>query len=146
MAAAVSDEVKERIKLQKQNSAARLRTYNNILAMTQGKMIFFSCFQNAFACQLDLTLYDFFPIQPLHAKSPSFIGDKRINLSWKEATKPTPSAATGAGAKRPGSTVNGASHNAAKKGRGAGGLSNQLVNRAFKGISYGGRGGGRGRG
>ncbi|GAB4831366.1 hypothetical protein Ancab_005379 [Ancistrocladus abbreviatus] len=34
---------------------------------------------------------------PLHAKSPSFIGDKRINLSWKEATKPTPSAATGAG-------------------------------------------------
>jgi len=23
----------------------------------------------------------------LHAKVPSFIGDKRINLSWKEATK-----------------------------------------------------------
>ncbi|GAB4831352.1 hypothetical protein Ancab_005364 [Ancistrocladus abbreviatus] len=83
---------------------------------------------------------------PLHAKSPSFIGDKWINLSWKEATKPTPSAATGAGPKRPGSTVNGASNNAAKKGRGAGGLLNQLVNRAFKGISYGGRGGGRGRG
>ncbi|GAB4831356.1 hypothetical protein Ancab_005368 [Ancistrocladus abbreviatus] len=72
---------------------------------------------------LDLTLYDFFPN--------SAIGDKRINLSWKKETKPTPSAATGAGAKRPGSTVNGASNNVAKKGRGAGGLSNQLVNRAF---------------
>ncbi|GAB4831358.1 hypothetical protein Ancab_005371 [Ancistrocladus abbreviatus] len=85
---------------------------------------------------------------PLRAKSPSFIGDKRINLSWKEETKPTPSAATGAGAKRPGGTVNGASNNVAKKGRGAGGLSNQLVNRAFGGISYAGRvsGGGRGRG
>ncbi|GAB4831345.1 Apoptosis inhibitor 5 [Ancistrocladus abbreviatus] len=77
MAAAVSDEAKERIKLQKQNSTAGLRTCNNILAMTQ----------------------------PLHAKSPSFIGDKRINLSWKEATKPTPSAATGAGAKRPGGVL-----------------------------------------
>ncbi|CBI30647.3 hypothetical protein VitviT2T_015158 [Vitis vinifera] len=27
--------------------------------------------------------------QPLHSKSPSFIGDKRINLSCKEATKPS---------------------------------------------------------
>ena len=32
--------------------------------------------------------------QPLHAKVPSFIGDTNINLSWKEATKPLPSAAT----------------------------------------------------
>lgn len=35
---------------------------------------------------------------------------------------------------------------AVKRGRGAGGMQNQLVNRAFEGISYGGRGGGRGRG
>lgn len=37
-----------------------------------------------------------------------------------------------------------------KKGRGSGGLQNQLVNRALEGLSYGGRGGGmrggRGRG
>lgn len=32
--------------------------------------------------------------QPLHAKVPSFIGDTNINLSWKEATKPLPSATT----------------------------------------------------
>jgi hypothetical protein len=32
---------------------------------------------------------DIFYIQPLHSKTPSFIGDKSINLSWKEATKPS---------------------------------------------------------
>lgn len=36
--------------------------------------------------------------QPLHSKSPSFIGDKRINLSWMEAIKPSqPTTATSAG-------------------------------------------------
>ncbi|GAB4827035.1 Apoptosis inhibitor 5 [Ancistrocladus abbreviatus] len=118
MAAAVSDEAKERIKIQKQNATTGLRTCNNILAMTQ----------------------------PLHAKSPLFIGDKRINLSWKEVTKPTSSVIIGAGTKRPGGAINGSSNNAAKKARGAGDLQNQLVNRAFEGISYDGRGGGRGGG
>lgn len=32
--------------------------------------------------------------QPLHSKSPSFIGDKRINLSWKEIPKVLPPSAT----------------------------------------------------
>jgi hypothetical protein len=38
---------------------------------------------------LDLLIIELFNLygQPLHAKAPSFIGDKRINLSWKEATK-----------------------------------------------------------
>ncbi|KAJ9690573.1 hypothetical protein PVL29_012960 [Vitis rotundifolia] len=119
MAAAKSDEAKDNIKTQKQNTTTGLRTCNNILAMTQ----------------------------PLHSKSPSFIGDKRINLSWKEATKPSvPSTAMAAGGKRPASTTNGASNAAAKKGRGAGGLQNQLVNRALEGLSHGGRSGIRGRG
>ena len=48
--------------------------------------------------------------------------------------------------KRPASTTNGASNAAAKKGRGAGGLQNQLVNRALEGLSHGGRSGIRGRG
>lgn len=33
-------------------------------------------------------------VQPLHGKTPAFIGDKSINLSWKEATKPAVSSAT----------------------------------------------------
>ncbi|KAJ9690593.1 hypothetical protein PVL29_012977 [Vitis rotundifolia] len=113
MAAAKSDEAKDNIKTQKQNTTTGLRTCNNILAMTQ----------------------------PLHSKSPSFIGDKRINLSWKEATKRSvPSG------KRSASTTNGASNAAAKKGGGAGGLQSQLVNRALEGLSRGGRTGMRGRG
>ncbi|XP_052202202.1 apoptosis inhibitor 5-like protein API5 [Diospyros lotus] len=115
MAAAESDEAKASIKAQRQNATTGLRTCNNILAMTQ----------------------------PLHSKSPSFMGDKRINLSWKDATKPlAPSTTTAAGGKRP---VDGPSNNASKRGRGADGLKNQLVNRAFQGLSYGGRSG-RGRG
>ncbi|THG05018.1 hypothetical protein TEA_009899 [Camellia sinensis var. sinensis] len=77
----------------------------------------------------------------LHAKSPSFIGDKRINLSWKELAKASaPSTTTGAGGKRPASATNVMNNNASKKGRGGGGgggLPNQLVNRAFQGLSYG---------
>ncbi|XP_052183028.1 apoptosis inhibitor 5-like protein API5 isoform X2 [Diospyros lotus] len=117
MATAKSDEAKASIRAQKQNTTTGLRTCNNILAMTQ----------------------------LLHSKSPSFIGDKRINLSWKEAAKASaPSTATTAGGKRP--AANDSKNNASKKGRGAGGLQNQLVNRAFGGLSYGGRGGKRGRG
>ncbi|CAL5412307.1 unnamed protein product [Camellia sinensis] len=58
MASAKSDEAKASVKAQNQNTTTGLQTWNNILAMTQ-----------------------------LHAKSPSFIGDKRINLSWKEVAK-----------------------------------------------------------
>ena len=48
--------------------------------------------------------------------------------------------------KRPATAANGSSNVASKKGRGAGGLQNQLVNRALEGLSHGGRGGTRGRG
>ncbi|XP_021726585.1 apoptosis inhibitor 5-like protein API5 [Chenopodium quinoa] len=118
--ASASNEVKDKIKTEKQNATTGLKTCNNILAMTQ----------------------------PLHKNSPSFIGDKRINLSWKEPVKSAvPSVAANAGVKRPaGAAVNGSNSNAAKKGCGAGGFQNQLVNRALDGISHGGRGGGGGRG
>ncbi|KAG4959845.1 hypothetical protein JHK87_036478 [Glycine soja] len=117
MAGAKTDEEKEKIKTKKQNATTGLRTCNNILTMTK----------------------------PLHAKVPSFIGDKRINLSWKEATKAA-STAPAAGAKRPANAANGSNNIVSKKGRGAGGLQNQLVNRALEGLSGGGRGGMRGRG
>ncbi|KAJ6333446.1 hypothetical protein OIU77_009338 [Salix suchowensis] len=118
MAAAKSDDAKDIIKTQKQNTTTGLRTCNNILAMAK----------------------------PLHAKTPLFIGDKSINLSWKEVAKPSvPSTTVSAGGKRPAATTNG-SGNMAKKGRGAGGLQNQLVNRALEGISYGGRGQSEGQG
>ncbi|CAN1283847.1 Apoptosis inhibitor 5-like protein API5 [Linum perenne] len=122
MSAAKSDEAKDAIKVQQQNATTGLRTCNNILSMSK----------------------------PLHAKVPSFIGDKRINLSWKEAVKQSvPSKTAATGGKRPSSTANGAG-NVAKKGRGGGGgAQNQLVNRALEGLGRGrGRGGwgGRGRG
>lgn len=120
MAAAKSDEAKGTIKTQKQNTTTGLRTCNNILAMTK----------------------------PLHGKTPAFIGDKSINLSWKEAKKPAVSSSTATvGGKRPATgAANGSGNAASKKGRGGGGLQNQLVNRALEGLSQGGRGGTRGRG
>ncbi|KAM0054593.1 putative apoptosis inhibitory 5 [Helianthus debilis subsp. tardiflorus] len=111
---AISDEEKAKIKIQKQNATTGLRTCNNILAMTQ----------------------------PLHTKSPSFIGDKRINLSWNEAVK-TVAPANTAGGKRPANAIKGPSNQSNKRSRGG---SNQLVDRAFEGLSYGGRGGSRGGG
>uniref|UniRef100_A0A5B7BF11 Putative apoptosis inhibitor 5 n=1 Tax=Davidia involucrata TaxID=16924 RepID=A0A5B7BF11_DAVIN len=118
MAAAKTDEEKDTVKTQKQNATAGLRTCNNILTMTQ----------------------------PLHSKSPSFIGDQKINLSWKEAAKSSvPSSSSVAGQKRA-AAANGSSTYAIKKGRGAGGMQNQLVNRALEGLYHGGRSGGRGRG
>ncbi|KAG4196893.1 hypothetical protein ERO13_A06G200950v2 [Gossypium hirsutum] len=119
MAAAKSDEAKDNIKMLKQNTTTGLRTCNNILVMTK----------------------------PLHLKTPAFIGDKSVHLSWKEAIKPSAlSTTTATGVKRP--AAGSSSNNLAiKKGRGAGSMQNQLVNRALEGISYGGRGGrGRGRG
>ncbi|XP_074357248.1 apoptosis inhibitor 5-like protein API5 isoform X1 [Apium graveolens] len=121
MSTAKSDEEKASIKTQKQNATTGLRTCNNILAMTQ----------------------------PLHSKSPSFIGDKRINLSWMEVVKPSQPTATSAGGKRPANMNNGSNTYANKKGRGGGGMQNQLLNRAFEGLPQGGRSGsrgGRGRG
>ncbi|CAA3011622.1 Apoptosis inhibitor 5 homolog [Olea europaea subsp. europaea] len=118
LAAASSDEAKDRIKKQKQNSTTGLRTCNNILAMTQ----------------------------PLHSKSPSFIGNKRINLSWKEAVKPSTTSTPTVGGKRPVDALNSAGNSTLKKGRGAGNMQNQHANRAFEGVSYGGRSGSRGSG
>ncbi|WVZ26498.1 hypothetical protein V8G54_005042 [Vigna mungo] len=108
MAGAKTDEEKEKIKTKKQNATTGLRTCNNILTMTK----------------------------PLRTKVPSFIGDKRINLSWKEATKTASSNAPAAGAKRPANAANGSNNIVSKKGRGdGGGLQNQLVNRALEGLS-----------
>ncbi|KAK9064273.1 hypothetical protein SSX86_015653 [Deinandra increscens subsp. villosa] len=112
--ATISDEEKARIKIQNQNATTGLRTCNNILAMTK----------------------------PLHAKAPSFIGDKRINLSWNEAVK-TVAPANTAGGKRPANALNGSNNQSNKRGRGG---NNQLVDRAFEGLSSGGRGGSRGGG
>ena len=43
----------------------------------------------------------FYNFQPLHAKTPLFIGDKSINLSWKEVAKPSvPSTTVSAGYER----------------------------------------------
>ncbi|XP_013748541.2 apoptosis inhibitor 5-like protein API5 isoform X1 [Brassica napus] len=123
MSAAKTDEEKANVKTKKQNTTTGLRTCNNILAMTK----------------------------PLHAKVPSFIGDTNMNLSWKEATKPLASAATTTtiGGKRPANSNNGSGNSgAAKKRRGSNGMPNQLVNKAFEGISSygGGRGGNRSQG
>ncbi|WZZ16366.1 hypothetical protein YC2023_109455 [Brassica napus] len=71
MSAAKTDKEKSSVKTKKQNATTGLRTCNNILAMTK----------------------------VLHAKAPSFIGDKSVSLSWKEATKTLASTTTGV--KRP---------------------------------------------
>ncbi|XP_068664365.1 apoptosis inhibitor 5-like protein API5 isoform X2 [Aristolochia californica] len=125
MASAKTDDEKSSIKTKKQNTTSGLRTCNNILAMTQ----------------------------PLHSKTPSFIGDNKINLSWKEAVKPSPSSTAPAGGKRPASATNGSGTGSLpnKKGRADVRVHNQLMNRALEGLSRGGgvksRGAGaRGRG
>lgn len=118
LGAAVSDEAKATIKTQMQNTTTGLRTCNNILAMTQ----------------------------PLHSKTPSFIGDKKINLSWKEAVKPSqPTASATVGGKRPLGAQNGAGSSSSKIGRGAGSTQNNFSRSA--GLQHhGGRSGARGRG
>nr|GEV68786.1 hypothetical protein [Tanacetum cinerariifolium] len=80
--------------------------------------------------------------KPLHSKSPSFIGDKRINLSWNVAVK-TVAPANTVGGKRPANATNGSNNQANKRSRGG---SNQPAERAFESQSYGGRGGSRGGG
>ncbi|XP_078428303.1 apoptosis inhibitor 5-like protein API5 [Wolffia australiana] len=124
MSAAKTDEEKTKIKTEKQNTTTGLRICNNILAMTQ----------------------------PLHSKAPSFIGDAKITLSWKETAKPTPSKAAAVSEKRTLAGSMGARPGQPpKKARAEGaGFKNQLMNRALEGLSSrggGGRGsGGRGRG
>ncbi|MBA0807795.1 hypothetical protein Gohar_023573 [Gossypium harknessii] len=124
MAAAKSDEAKYSIKTQKQNTTTGLQTCNNLLAMTR--------VDRSENCLLGLAC----------AMS--------INLSWKEAIKPSaPSTATPTGqvdSCYAAPAANGSNNLVTKKGRGAGGMQNQLVNRALDGISFGGRGGRRGRG
>ncbi|CAL5022306.1 unnamed protein product [Urochloa decumbens] len=114
ISSAKTEEEKTKIKGDQQTATRTMRSYNNILAMTQ----------------------------PLRTKSPPFIGDKKITLSWME--QPKKPEATTAGGKRSQPATNG-NGPANKKGRG-GGMQNQLVNRAFEGLSHGGRGSGRGRG
>lgn len=118
MAAAKTDEAKNSIKSKWQKATIGLRTCNNILAMTQ----------------------------LLHSKSPSFIGDQKITLSWKETVKPSaPSPAAVVGQKRVAApAANASSSYANKKGRGASFMQNQLVNKALEGLNDGGRSGGRG--
>ncbi|MBA0565571.1 hypothetical protein Golob_010438 [Gossypium lobatum] len=124
MAAAKSDEAKDSIKTQKQNTTTGLQTCNNILAMTR--------VDRSENCLL------------------AFIGDRSVNLSWKEAIKPSaPSTASPTGqvdSCHTAPAANRSNNLVTKKGRGAGGMQNQLVNRALDGISFGGRGGRRGRG
>ncbi|XXG61469.1 hypothetical protein AAC387_Pa05g0074 [Persea americana] len=122
MAAAKTEDAKADIKIKKQSTTTGLRTCNNILAMTQ----------------------------PLHFKTPSFIGDKKkINLSWKEAAKPPiASLAASESGKRtaPAANGSGAAAMANKKRRGEGGVQSHLVNRALEGLYRGGRSGARVRG
>uniref|UniRef100_A0ACD5ZJ69 Uncharacterized protein n=2 Tax=Avena sativa TaxID=4498 RepID=A0ACD5ZJ69_AVESA len=117
LSSAKTAEEKSKIKEDQQKSTVTMRSYNNILAMSQ----------------------------PLQVKSPLFIGDKKITLSWMELPKKP--AATTAGGKRTQPPSNGIAP-VSKKGRGEGGVhNNQLVNRAFEALSRGGgRGSGRGRG
>lgn len=117
ISAAKSEDEKAKIKSQQLKATSGLRVCNNILSMTQ----------------------------PLHSKSPSFIGDNKINPSWKEPVKATPTAT--AGIKRSGDgPSNGTGAPTNKMARVRGGMQNQLVNRALEGLSHGGRSGGKGRG
>ncbi|KAJ0989411.1 hypothetical protein J5N97_007767 [Dioscorea zingiberensis] len=117
MSSAKTEEAKASVKKEKQKTTTSLRICNNILTMTQ----------------------------PLHSKSPSFIGDNKITLSGNEQPKRLPASA---GGKRSAASANVANTNtiATKKGRGAGGTQNQLVSRALESLSRGGRNNGRGRG
>ncbi|KAJ4770202.1 Apoptosis inhibitor 5 [Rhynchospora pubera] len=115
LSAAKTDEAKSNIKSEQQKTTTKLRICNNILSMTK----------------------------PLHVKTPSFIGDDKISLSWLEPAKKPQASSAGSSVKRPQSSTNGS--NTVKKGRFDGGNQNQLMNRAFEGISRGG-GSNRGRG
>lgn len=114
MAAAKDETAKSELRAKQAKTTLGMRTCSNILALTQ----------------------------PLHEKSPVFLGDKRINLSWKEA--PKVATMPNAGVKRGAAADNGAGATGrGKKGRG----SEPLGKRAVVGqVSRGGglRGGWRG--
>ncbi|KAJ6795938.1 apoptosis inhibitor 5-like protein API5 [Iris pallida] len=115
ISAAKTEDAKSKIKLEQQKATTGLRVCNNIISMAQ----------------------------PLHSKSPTFIGDNKIKLSWLEPPK-APQASAGAKRAAPATTV---SVNSTKRGRGDGPVQSQLVNRAFEGLYRGGgRNFGRGRG
>ncbi|PKA46596.1 hypothetical protein AXF42_Ash019337 [Apostasia shenzhenica] len=118
VSAVKTEDQKARAKSEQQKTASELRVCNNILAMTQ----------------------------PLHSKSPTFIGDTKIKPSWTEPAKALATATVGA--KRNAGQANGNSTAApaSKMARGSGAVQNQLVNRALEGLSRGGRSTGRGRG
>ncbi|KAK2968390.1 hypothetical protein RJ640_004396 [Escallonia rubra] len=117
MATATDDE-KINIRMNKQNVTTRLHTCHNILAMTK----------------------------PLHSKSPLFIGDGKINLSWKEASKPSYLSTPAVTGRKRAAAADGLTASTNKKGGGAGFLRNRLVQKAFDSLYDGGRTGGRGRG
>ncbi|XP_020686636.1 apoptosis inhibitor 5-like protein API5 isoform X2 [Dendrobium catenatum] len=117
ISAAKTEDEKAKIKAEQQKATNGLRVCNNILIMTL----------------------------PLHAKSPSFIGDNKINPSWKEHRKVTPTATAGVKRTVGPSSGTGLGSPASKMARG-GGMQNQIVNRALEGLSHGGRSSGRGRG
>lgn len=113
MALAKDEAAKNEVKAKQQKTLSGLRTCNNILSLTQ----------------------------PLHQKAPAFIGDKKINLSWKEVPKTASNPNVNPGTKRPADTGNGTESVSVggKKGRGDG-APPALVNRALAGLSRGGRG------
>ncbi|MCO5606997.1 hypothetical protein L7F22_061188 [Adiantum nelumboides] len=67
MAAAKDEAAKSELRAKQTKTTLGMRTCSNILSLTQ----------------------------PLHEKSPVFLGDKRITLSWKEAPKASPTLNTG---------------------------------------------------
>ncbi|URE42908.1 Apoptosis inhibitory protein 5 (API5) [Musa troglodytarum] len=114
LCAAKTEEEKANIKAEQQKTTTALHNCNNILAMTQ----------------------------PLHAKAPLFIGDDKINLSWKEPMKWLSASTMPTGGKRKATaSVNGSRSTSAaianKKARGEGFVRSQLVNRALEGLSRG---------
>ncbi|KAJ6791954.1 apoptosis inhibitor 5-like protein API5 [Iris pallida] len=117
ISAAKTEDAKAQIKQEQQKSTTGLRVCNNILSMTQ----------------------------PLHSKSPTFIGDNnKMKLSWKEPAKASQASA---GAKRGATAATNGSGNSTKRGRVDGPVQSQLMNRALDGLSRaGGRNNGRGRG
>lgn len=119
LAAAKNEEEKASLRIEKHKTATGLQTCTNIVTMTQ----------------------------PLHSKSPSFLGDSKITLSWKPKAKSSGSANTNAaGSKRATSAANVSSITANKRPRGESAIQSQLLNRTLKDVFPGGRGGASGRG
>ncbi|KAL3681101.1 hypothetical protein R1sor_024057 [Riccia sorocarpa] len=118
MAAAKDDAAKADVKVKKQSTSSGLQTCNNILALAQ----------------------------PLHAKAPTFFGEKKpFSLSW--AKSQAAQALNATGSKRPAASVsNGAASGGGKKAKGGDtSAQNSLVNKALASLSRSGSRGGQGR-